>query len=171
MSRVTAKSFAFSAVYLGDASPATDPLTKITNIRTDGVKFSDITPTKYIPWLGIQCMDGERVVTWQTTFYDTSGTDLAKLAARGISVSGALSDDSDLQAYSILFVGPDEALEDHFYAPKVVTKLDYSSAFIKDGAVEVPVTFYITSNNNTDNLYSRDDLATLVAQMGSRSPL
>lgn len=163
--------YTFASIYLGDAAPASGQLVNVPNIRTQGVRISDTTPSTYFPWLGISGMDGLREVRVETQYYDSSSSSIVELASRGVSLSGDLNDPSDLQLYSLLMVSPNEDVRESYYFPVVRTEIDYSAAFLKDAGIVVPVTFFIQVEDLTKEPYSKETVANLITEMGSRSPL
>lgn len=170
MSNISTKAFTFSAVYLGDAAPASSVLSRVNTLRTGGTSISDVTPTEYLAWLDEVVVTGEREITISMEFYDDS-TDIVDKATLGISLDNDFGDPTDLQKYSLLLVAPDEFPGDNYYFPKVVTLINYSTAYTKDGGVVLPVTFAISSNDTDTVLYYKDTLDNLDSTMGSRSPL
>lgn len=171
MSSQNPRAYTFDAIYLGDCAPASGILSRIPDLRTNGVVINDITPTERIPWLNITCLTGNRVVTVETQYYDSSSSDLVDLAAKGISLTGSLNSPSSLQNYSLFLLSPETEGKDNFYFPIVRTKIEYTKAFKKDGGIVVPVTFLIEANDLISNLYNcgtADELDTL---MGIRSPI
>lgn len=171
MSSNNPRVFVFDSIYLGDCSPASGVLSLVPNIRTDGVSINDVTPTERIPWLNITCLTGNRVVTVETQYYDSSSSDLVDLAAKGISLAGNINGPSTLQSYSLFLLSPEPNGTDNFYFPIVRTKIEYNKAFKKDAGIVVPVTFLIEANDLTSNLYNSDTVNNLVTLMGARSPI
>lgn len=171
MSSQSPRAYVFDAVYLGNCAPASGILSKVPDIRTNGITVNDVTPTEYISWLGITCLTGNRVVTVEAQFYDSSNSDLVDLAAKGISLTGGLNDPSTLQNYTLLLVSPEPDKKDNFYFPIIRTEIKYSKAFKKDGGIIIPITFTIEANNLTDNLYNQTTVDNLVILMGVRSPI
>lgn len=170
MPNISIKSFTFSAIYLGDAAPASSVLTRVNSLRTGGTNLSDTTPTEYIPWLDEVVMSGLREVSVNMEFYDDS-TDTIDKAALAISLSNDFGDASDLQKYSLLLIAPDEYPNDNYYFPNLSVRINYSAAYRKDEGVVVPLSFFITSEDLTTVLYYRDTTSSLESTMGVRSPL
>lgn len=170
MPNISVKSFTFSAIYLGDAAPASSVLTRVNSLRTGGTTISDATPTEYIPWLDEVVMSGLREVNVSLEFYDDS-TDTIDKASLAISLSNDFGDASDLQKYSLLLIAPDEYPNDNYYFPNLAVQINYSAAYRKDGGVSIPINFSVKSNDLDTVLYYRDTTSSLESTMGVRSPL
>lgn len=171
MSSNNPKAYVFSSVYIGDCAPASGVLSKVNNIRTEGVLIGDTTPTEYISWLDEICVTGDRVITVESSFYSKDSNNLPGLMAKGISVGGSFNDITDLQMYTLLLVAPDETLEDSFYFPKVKTNLDWKNSYKKDGGIVTPVTFTLNLNDPFTQPYFKSTVSALVSLLGTRSPI
>lgn len=163
--------YTFASIYLGDAAPATGQLVNIPNIRTQGVQITDNTPSVFLPWLSVSAMSDLREVRVDTQYYDSSSSSIVELISKGISLSGDINDPSDLQMYSLLLIAPNEYTRESFYFPKVRTEINYSASFTKDNGIVIPVSFFIQTEDLTKEPYSKDTVANLISEMGSRSPL
>lgn len=163
--------YTFASIYLGDAAPASGQLINVPNIRTQGVRITDSTPSVFFPWLSLSAMSDLREVRVETQYYDTSTVNIVELASKGISLSGDISDPSDLQMYSLLLVSPNENSRESFYFPNVRTEINYSASYTKDNGIVVPVSFFIQTEDLVKEPYSKDTIANLIVEMGSRSPL
>ena len=163
-------SFVFSAAYVGDYD-SSSPLTRISNIRTQGTDIQDNTPTKLLPHLGIVAVTGDREVSVEMEFYESISNDLVDRLALGISVSGSFIATPGLKTYSLLLVAPETAEGFSFYFPRLCPEVRYQNKAVKDDGVIIPVTFKLPLNELDTLPYYRGTISELDSPMGSKNPL
>lgn len=164
--RITAQ--VFSAIYIGDNS-SSSPLTRITELATNGVEITEDLPTAYVVSEDADVQSGNHIVTAKLEFYADSG--LVTKISRGVSISGSINDPIGTKLYSLLLLSPTATAENSYYLPKVrvdkLRKLIYS----KKQAVSQLISLIAENRDPTVPLLYQGTHSYLDGVMGSKSPI
>lgn len=166
------RAYTFSAIYIGDAAPATGQLVKIPNISTNPVVISDKAPTQFLSWLNINVLTGEREVAVSVEYYDAASFDLVDKIATNLSVDGTFGDVSELQLYSLFLLAPEgDTYQDSWYFPIMRAEFDFTNQHGKESPISTTLNFSRTLNDLGTIPYYRDTTDEIVNIMSTRSPL
>lgn len=161
----------FSAVYVGDAPPSVDPLTKILAKRTEGGFVNANTPEQWVPIIKNTAQSGEVEFRFECTFFQ-AGNQVIKLGM-GNSLSTPREDDpSSFALYTVLLLDEDEDAPESIFIPVCRTVKTVGLNREKKVVRKLKVTFTYQERDRSIKLWYKDTLANLLAlpAMAGRSP-
>jgi len=146
-----------TAVYVGAAGGS--GLTRISHIRTKGIKFSYTIPELFYDVLGTTLPGGRASFELTMSFLSTNDKVLA-LAMGNAITSGTPDGPSTFTYYSVLLVHPNEN-EKCLYIPTCYTRKNLLLNWDKTTPTEIPVTFTNQNRLHTAQLFELDLLSNL----------
>lgn len=168
MPSITPAIYAFSGVYIGDTGTGS-PLTKISSLRTNGVRILETLPTDFVQSQSGPVQSGDN--TFAVFLEFLGDDDIQTKIARGLSLSaGDASAVTTFTQYA-LFLVPPKATENAYYIPKARTNHEFGVSYTKKTATSIPVTLTAENRNITTRLFYRGTPASLASIMSAQYPL
>lgn len=161
---------AYSALYVGNAAPDSEPLTPIDCQRTKGSTIRDFIPENFEDVVANTVQSGRAEMSLDFRFI--GNPDFAVIMSRGLSIYETdMNAVCPFQQYSILAVDPDMSGDNHIYIPICSSKKELRTSKEKSASSETPVFLFHYNRNTFIKLYYRGSLSYLETKMGTKNPL
>lgn len=157
------------AIYIGDFGVST-VLTRITDLRTSGVRINEDFPTETIPALSYADLQSG---LWRIEIVITflGDGDFPTRLSRGLTISQDVNAGPGTSQYALLIVAPDDTITSSYYFPRVRTIKSRNIPYTKSAPTITEVTFLAEDRNPTVSLMYKNTPTGLASALGVRNPL
>lgn len=158
----------FSSVYVGLVG-ATSVLTKIPDVRTEGVDVTHGAETVFLPGLNIRVQSGLQIAAFTLQFY--SDSDLVFNLSRGNEPGSATTDPITPDNHFVVLLVNSGAGKSYLFEDISVVPSGIKGNYIKSQPTTYGISFSANNDDLTDDLIQIGTSSALGTLLAGRNPL